>query len=373
MATLDILDFKRIWPQLSNLAQNPQFRDGVQKGWGQALRVWAHGRSVVFTLEGGFLPIVEFLASGQRPQLPTDRPELFRAARRALTELIEEDLANIRSEIYPWQVLLPESPRSHLRRMPKLFWTGYKSRLQKHQQESKTFSPEARALAEETPDYYRRNFHFQIDGYLSRDSAELYDHQVEVLFAGAADAMRRLLLPPLVRAQPQRVLELGAGTGRSTRFLKMALPQARLTALDLSSPYLRVAAERLRDLPWQRFDGIDYVQADAASTPFRDASFDAVASVFLFHELPLEERRRVLAEAFRVLRSGGVLAIVDSLQSGDRPELQEALDEFPVQYHEPFYKNYLAHPLADLAREAGFEVQESGTGFFAKLCVARKP
>jgi len=353
----------------------PQLRENLQAGWGQALRAWAHGRSLVFTLEGGFLPIVEFLASGQRPPLPTDRPELFRAARRALVELLEKDLQNIREQVYPWQVLLPESPRSHLARMPKLFWTGFKSRRQKHQRESKAFSPAAQALAENVPEYYRRNFHFQIDGYLSRESAELYDHQVEVLFAGAADAMRRLLLPPLVRAKPTRVLELGAGTGRSTRFLRMALPQAQLTALDLSSPYLRVAAQNLKDLPWQNFDGIDYVQADAAATPFRDASFDAVASVFLFHELPLEERRRVLSEAYRVLRSGGVLAIVESLQTGDRPELQQALDEFPIQYHEPFYKSYLAEPLAKLVAEAGFEVQdsESGTGFFAKLCVARKP
>ena len=373
MSAMDLTNLKRVGPFLASVVEAPQIREGIEKSWGQALRAWSHGRSVVFTLEGGFLPVVEFLASGQRPQLPTDRPELFRAARSAMTKLIEQDVANIRDGIYPWQVLLPESPRSHIRRMPKLFWTGFQSRRQKHQREAKSFSPAAQALAEEAPEYYRRNFHFQIDGYLSRESAELYDHQVEVLFAGTADSMRRLLLPSLVRAQPQRILELGAGTGRSTRFLKMAMPRARLTAIDLSSPYLKVAAERLRDLPGPSGEGIDYVQADAAATPFRDESFDAVASVFLFHELPLEERRRVLNEAFRVLRSGGVIAIVDSLQSGDNPELQEALDEFPVQYHEPFFKNYLQHPIADLMREAGFEIQESGTGFFSKYCVGKKP
>src|SRR5580658_7183348 len=41
------------------------------------------------------------------------------------------------------------------------------------------------------PRYYLQNFHYQTDGYLSRHSAELYDHQVEVLFGGGADAMRR--------------------------------------------------------------------------------------------------------------------------------------------------------------------------------------
>ena len=47
------------------------------------------------------------------------------------------------------------------------------------------------------PRYYLQNFHYQSGGYLSRDSAALYDYQVEVLFTGGADAMRRQLLVPL--------------------------------------------------------------------------------------------------------------------------------------------------------------------------------
>ena len=39
------------------------------------------------------------------------------------------------------------------------------------------------------PRYYLQNFHYQSDGYLSAESAELYDFQVEVLFNGAADAI----------------------------------------------------------------------------------------------------------------------------------------------------------------------------------------
>ena len=44
------------------------------------------------------------------------------------------------------------------------------------------------------PDYYLRNFHYQTGGYLSERSAKLYDQQVEVLFIGSADAMRRQAL-----------------------------------------------------------------------------------------------------------------------------------------------------------------------------------
>ena len=47
------------------------------------------------------------------------------------------------------------------------------------------------------PDYYRQNFHFQSDGWLSDHSAAIYDTQVEVLFTGAADVMRRRAMKPI--------------------------------------------------------------------------------------------------------------------------------------------------------------------------------
>ena len=46
------------------------------------------------------------------------------------------------------------------------------------------------------PDYFVQNFHYQTGGYLTRESARLYDTQVEVLFSGTANAMRRQCLPP---------------------------------------------------------------------------------------------------------------------------------------------------------------------------------
>ncbi len=42
------------------------------------------------------------------------------------------------------------------------------------------------------PEYYGRNFHYQTEGYLSEESAELYEHQTEILFMGTLGLMRRL-------------------------------------------------------------------------------------------------------------------------------------------------------------------------------------
>ena len=53
------------------------------------------------------------------------------------------------------------------------------------------FSPDP----ERYPAYYLQNFHYQTDGWLTADSARLYDFQVETLFLGSADTMRRQVLP----------------------------------------------------------------------------------------------------------------------------------------------------------------------------------
>src|SRR5207248_10257122 len=109
------------------------------------------------------------------------------------------------------------------------------------------------------PRYYARNFHYQTEGYLGHTSAALYDLQVELLFGGTADIMRRRLIPPVVRfaqaagaskSQPLRVLDVACGTGRLLRMLGASLPgEARLFGLDMSPHYIARAREPLlRDL-----------------------------------------------------------------------------------------------------------------------------
>src|SRR5690606_29447439 len=97
------------------------------------------------------------------------------------------------------------------------------------------------------PPYYLQNFHFQTDGYLSDRSARLYDHQVEVLFAGGADAMRRQALVPirhhLAGRGPARttLLDLACGTGQFLTFVRDNNRRLRVAGIDLSLPYLREA------------------------------------------------------------------------------------------------------------------------------------
>ncbi len=186
--------------------------------------------------------------------------------------------------------------------------------------------------------------------------------------------MRRLVLPPLAAHFPEQdgrglhFLELGSGTGSATQSVARCFPEAKITCLDLSHPYTRHARKQL-----ERFDRVDCVQGDAAQLDFGDERFDAVYSVFLFHELPLPVRENVLAEVRRVLRPGGFFGLVDSLQKGDDPELDWALEFFPREFHEPYYSNYAANPMETLVEHAGLEGVRSGTGYLAKWVSARRP
>ena len=192
--------------------------------------------------------------------------ELLKLLHSELVTLLKTDVGNIRKGVYPLSVLAPEKPLDHLLRLPKILLDGvsiYKRRLLGKTTE---FGKAQREFLDELPKYYQRNFHFQTNGYLSEKSAELYEHQVELLFGGSADAMRRLIIPELRRkfkssdGKGLRFLEIAAGTGRSTRFVSLAFPKAKIVATDLSNAYLKEAQKKLSKL-----NRIDYVQADGTS------------------------------------------------------------------------------------------------------------
>jgi len=265
----------------------------------------------------------------------------------------------------PLSVLRPESPLAHGKRLTRIMWEGLKMARQRKLNQTEVGVP----LAEESdlPEYFLRNFHWQIGGYLTEGSGEIYDHQVEILFTGTAQAMRRLVLFPILdfaRRHPERtsILEIAAGTAPLTSTLRATLPAHRLTVTDLSSAYLKVAERRLAD------PALSFQQCKAEALPFPDASQDLVFSVFLFHELPAEVRQAAIKEMKRVLRPGGLLVIADSIQENDVPEYQWALERFPQDYHEPFYRGYTRWPLREALAAHGFSELQEKRGFFTK-CV----
>jgi 2-polyprenyl-6-hydroxyphenyl methylase/3-demethylubiquinone-9 3-methyltransferase len=111
-----------------------------------------------------------------------------------------------------------------------------------------------------------------------------------------------------------RILDLGCGKGRFARALQE--DGAEVTGIDLSAAMLSEA------------EGVDRVRGAARSLPFRSGCFDAVLAIEVFEHLDPDTWDATLAEARRVLRPRGTLAIVDkSLASwnAQRPWMPSAL------------------------------------------------
>jgi len=294
------------------------------------------------------------------------------AFERRYQELLDRDLANVEAGLYPRALLFQMPIATYAWRLPRLL-ADIPSILQRVYRRDYKDLPDTVAV-DRYPAYFRRTFHWQTDGYFSRRSAELYDVGVELLFAGTADVMRRQIIPPITRAicagmrSDTRLLDLACGTGRGLAQIAVAHPNLRLTGLDLSPYYLQVARASLAAVP-----DVSFVAENAEYLPFRDSHFGIVTSVYLFHELPRSARRRVLAEAFRVLEPGGLFVIEDSAQLAESGELAFFLGRFATEFHEPFYRDYLEDDLAGALAEAGFEVQAVEPHYVAKVFVARKP
>lgn len=103
--------------------------------------------------------------------------------------------------------------------------------------------------------------------------------------------------------QARRILELGCGFGKTTAPLKDAYPEADIVAIDLSGPCLQVAAANV--------PGVEFRQADAASTPFEDGAFDLVVSSMFLHEMPPPQVAKVIAECDRVTDAQGGMVHLD--------------------------------------------------------------
>jgi ubiquinone/menaquinone biosynthesis C-methylase UbiE len=231
----------------------------------------------------------------------------------------------------------------------------------------------AGVAAGKRPDYYMQNFHFQSGGWMTEESARLYDMQVEVLFSGAANAMRRQALPPIAEAlkgRDQRAAafaDIACGPGTFLRQVRQAYPRLPAIGLDLSEAYLGEARRRLGSRP-----NVRLAVAKAEALPLAEASLDIAACIFLFHELPPDVRRAAAREIARVVRPGGILVFVDSLQIGDEPDYDGLLELFPALFHEPYFDSYLADDLDRLFADAGLRVIGRTNAFFSKVLTLRR-
>jgi ubiquinone/menaquinone biosynthesis C-methylase UbiE len=321
--------------------------------------------------------LMTLLAPDGSPRTEPVPPQMLAELRRSMDRLIELDWQEAEADLYPTALLFDAPWLDWAARYP-LVWLDMPATWNRRRERNvrdlpRDVSPDA------YPDYYLQNFHHQTDGYLSDHSASLYDLQVEILFNGTADPMRRRIIKPLRQAlqtfaeRPAsaiRVLDVATGTGRTLRQLRGALPQAQLVGLDLSRAYLRQANRWLSQLPGEL---PQLVQGNAEAMPFADGCFQAISCVFLLHELPAQARQHMIDEAFRLLEPGGVLLLADSVQLEDSPEFRVAMENFRRVFHEPYYRDYIGDRIDERLQTAGFEAVTAESHFMTRIWSARKP
>lgn len=87
------------------------------------------------------------------------------------------------------------------------------------------------------------------------------------------------------------VLDIGCGNGKNMLYRQ----DLRTTGIEKSEELCRICRNR----------GLNVIQGDALSLPFKENTFDAVIMIAVIHHIPPEEHPQVLKEIQRVLKPGG--------------------------------------------------------------------
>ncbi|WP_114417820.1 class I SAM-dependent methyltransferase [Marinospirillum perlucidum] len=169
---------------------------------------------------------------------------------------------------------------------------------------------------------------------------------IDQLHVGGRKASRQLA--DRAELQPgQRILDVGCGTGGSSRLLE-AEYGVQLVGVDITPPFIEVAR-------WlSQATGLDarsqFICCDAQQLPLEDEEFAAAWSQHTLMNLP--DLEQGLAEIHRVLRPGGQLLLHEVLKG----ENKEPLD-YPVPWAESDEQSHLKTPaeLRQLLEKTGFE------------------
>src|SRR5688500_3045958 len=134
--------------------------------------------------------------------------------------------------------------------------------------------------------------------------APRYDRLNQVMSLGIDKSWRRALIREVMRIQPHHVLDVATGTAD----LAIALAKAGVqdvTGVDISQEMLAIGAQKAALAE----ANIHLKRADSEDLPFETGAFDAVTAAFGVRNF--EHLEKGVTELVRVLRPGGVLAILE--------------------------------------------------------------
>jgi len=175
----------------------------------------------------------------------------------------------------------------------------------------------------DVPDYARHEIHIQPGGYVGDPFAGHIYHYgtnsfyISVIGHNEQDQVHKgtaARLPLPEDGKVKRILDMGCGIGQMTVALKERFPDAEVWGIDVGAPMVRYGHLRANKLGV----GANFAQRLAEDTKFPDGHFDLVTSYLLHHEVPADVTLRIIAEAQRVTRPGGVYYPLDFASGGTK-------------------------------------------------------
>jgi SAM-dependent methyltransferase len=152
------------------------------------------------------------------------------------------------------------------------------------------------------------------------------------------------------------VLEVGPGYGATTDVLGELVP--KLTAVEIDPDLAAMLMDRFAGK-----GSVSIVRGDATALEFPDGRFSGAASFTMLHHVPtIALQDRLFVEVGRVLRSGGVFVVGDSLASS----------ELEAHHERDIYNPIDPETLADRLEMSGLADVEVKTNPFGWAALARK-
>jgi len=169
--------------------------------------------------------------------------------------------------------------------------------------------------------------------------ADNYDRMNDLMSLGIHRIWKRYFVATAQVKRGDRVLDLAGGTGDIAALLlrRVGIDDPAGTGSvvlgDINGDMLRVGRDRMLDRGHVR--GLDYVQCDAQTLPFPDASFDLVTIAFGLRNVT--DKDAALREIYRVLKVGGQARVLE-------------FSEVQVQWFKPVYEFHSFQVLPRLGR-----------------------
>ncbi len=174
----------------------------------------------------------------------------------------------------------------------------------------------------------------------------LYDAiaRLAALSVGGVAQFRQLALQGLTICPETKVLDLCCGSGQVTGLLVQYSQD--VTGLDASPLSLNRARQNVPQA--------EYIEGFAEAIPFADNQFDLVHTSVALHEMEFNQLRQILKEVYRVLKPGGVFALVD-FHTPTNPLFLPGISLFLLLFETETAWQLLKTDLVELLAETGFK------------------